>query len=645
MSNPEYWETSFETNPNLRAFAEYREPTSTPAPATPTPLAQFQEKTLDDGAKARLKSFPVVDLYKRWFSPTDMKDSGNGNYLTNCFNSSGHSNGDKNPSLCLKSGENVYTCYGCGISGDNLNLSAVHSGLGSVDGSFADSSVHEIVMNSCRELYPDMRDGWVMRNNNWQYDQASAYQRPAMLLADFIAVPDAATPTSSIGPANKHSVNLNWREWVPQNTPLRTYMEIVCEDGNPEEFHFFNFMTLIGLVLGREVCMTDDYPEIYGNLLTCLIGSSGQGKSKTLTHIRALLKQRKLVFDFDNPNTRGVRIISGVGSGEVLVDSLGHSVTSPSVTTANGVTIAGQRVDNPSPRSLVIWSEFSNLIAKTKATGSTMSDKLIDMYDLVDPMSAITRAQRSHAYHPYGSALTTTQSTVIKELVGESDQRSGFLNRWLFIFGTSKEYQPWSNEISIIPVFSQIDNLYTWLDGITRTKFGKLKRTPEATTEASRFLAEIIRPRITNDDTSSMFARMDLVFKKLILLFSANMMEQDISIESVYQAEKAWIYLEFCMLSVIENLQRNSGDNEVLDYIVNKVKTYASRVDSNGQQKFIDKKELNKSVRNKFQIDIESTRRYIENAERLELIELRNISSPSGGRNKIRYVPISEEKS
>lgn len=639
----------FETNPDLLRYAmEYEEQENTEQNTQSLPgLTEFIEVTPDDGAKARLKSYSIIDAYHRWFSPKDMKDSGGGNYLTNCFNNSGHSNGDSNPSMCLKTGDNIYTCYGCGISGDMLDLTANHAGISAGGDKVPDNRVHEAVKSGCIDLFADMQDGWVLRNNNWQYDPVDM---TGMFLVDFEPLTDfnelePLTPSTSIGSANIYTSDLQWRDWVPVNTPLRSYMEITSQDSSPEEFHFFNFITLIGLIMGREVRAREE-TDVYGNLFSCLIAGTGSGKSRTLIHVYKLLERSsKMWFDYDDPNTRGIDRISGIGSGESLVDNLGHSVLVPVVnpvvqvqgTNAQPPTTTKRKEINPSPRKLIIWSEFSNLIAKTKVTGSTMFDKVLEMFDMhSNKMSAITRSYTSHAHNFFGSAISTTQLEVIRNLVDVSDQESGFLNRWIFVVGTEKPYVAYPDPINIDPVFSQIDRLYTWMEFIAKSKHGLLYKSVEAKKEGERFLTDIVNQRMKDPENNNMFGRADLIFKKLTLLMSANMMEQEISLEAIHQAERVWTFYEHSTLTVIEKLNKDRG-NEVIEYIESYV---ASR-----ERKMTDgvpgarPTELRKMVSKKFGLDTNNANKMIKLAEQDGLVKLVKASTASSGRPKTRYMP------
>lgn len=627
-------------------LGKLKTPDPTPTPVNTGNFVEFEKEKFTDGAKGELKAYPILDAYKQWFGYNELRGQGE-NRQVNCFNKNGHANGDRNPSMDLNISKNVYVCHGCEAKGDMIDLAANKAGLVPLGSEVPDALVHLAVKYGCESLFPHMVGNFVEVQGNWRYDPTGAYDPnqfaafapPKLQLVDLVPeAPEALTPDNGIDRPTIAQYDLNWRDFIPPTTPMYKYLELVTQDSNPEEFHFFNFLQIISLVLGRDVCMGDDHPLVYGNLMTCIIGATGQGKSKSLSYVRDIINNEVMRFDADDHETTGVRMVSGVGSGEILVDSLGHEIDNPIYDKQTNPGVP-KKLRNRSPRSLVVWSEFSNLVAKSSAKGSTISDKVIDMYDLVSPMAAISRGYSSLAYNAYACAVTTTQLNMINKLTSSDDLDSGFLNRWIFVIGTPKPYEMFNRHIDIYPLVDQVLAMKSWVANRSGTGKGQLHRTAEATAECRKFAIEKIRPRQEDETTQAMFARADLLFKKLVLLCAANMMEKEISIQAVYQAERIWLYLEHCYMIIDNKMQESIGD-PIRSWITRIVQERAGETDSDGRPIHITPGRLKAWVRQNTKASDEAVERtYVQMIKEgaIELMDIRQ--DKTMGRAKMRVVP------
>lgn len=382
-------------------------------------------------------------------------------------------------------------------------------------------------------------------------------------------LPGTTIDTSDIVPRDPHdddeariragSFVFDWRTIVPMNTPIGRYMDIVCEDDTPEEFHFWNFMNLIGMSIGKKAFVPDTKP-VYGNIFTCIVGRTGAGKSRSESHLFELIRQA-VPFDETDHLTTGVRMAQNPGSGEFLLKSFIHEVPDDTWTPPPGTKgkPAPPMLKNPSVKSLVAWPELSILVAKAGAKGSTLQEHIISLYDCVPEISTgsmthgITRVE-----NPFCGIMSTTQTDRLPALLSSQDVASGFLNRWLFILGTPKQYQPFGKLIDVSPCVPDVQAMSSWAERKFRLAGGQHNYTAEARAETERFLVERARP--LEESGSAVLSRATLTFKKLTLLFSANMLEDEISLEAVEQAERAFEFLMDCLRFVGQRISLTAAD-------------------------------------------------------------------------------------
>lgn len=576
-----------------------------PAPA-PAPAAAAFDPNLGDGVKPELKRLALLPIYRAWFNPVAER-GGTGNEVNlSCFNSDFHASGDKHPQFGINTATNLYHCHACNVSGDIIDLAAVRWGLASgPDWKCPDDRVHEAVKFAGEELlgysFQQTPGGW-QKVPEWRGVTQPAPQTHAIApvhpqaqvnypgipdsSSGFVGVPEIGVATGFAGPPmppmtppslpgppawkppvlSEEDVEearlwnaefaLDWRSFVPTGTPLRSYMELVTIDDTPEEFHFWNFMSLIGLVMGKKV-FTPDTKRVYGNLLTCIIGRSGQGKSRAEEFIHDLISE-SAPFDREDQYTTGIKVIKNPGSGEYLASEFCHEVPDP-MAPPNTPPKHVQMLRNPSVKALVRWPEMATMIGKSQGKGSIIQQTVIELYDVPRHIGGGSMTNGAYgADNPFGSVATTTQLKALRKLVSSDDASSGFLNRWLFIIGQSKARQPRGKIIDIDPIVPQVRRLQEWVERMNRERFGALDLDDRPGGSGELYDSIILSKVIPlEEDPSEMLSRAVLTFKKLVLLFSANMMETVISREAIAQAEIAFNYLMDCLRHIGVRLQRN----------------------------------------------------------------------------------------
>lgn len=360
---------------------------------------------------------------------------------------------------------------------------------------------------------------------------------------------------------------IDWRSLLPEQTFLRAYMDAVSIDDVPEEFHFGSALLALGMALGRTVTLRDGDP-VYANLYVCVIGQSGSGKSRASRHLRTVLSEA-LPYERNDVMNYGAKFISNPGSGEVLYEHFSRPVKDP----YDDRKVAFYR----EVRGVVAFAELSGLTGRSQRTGSTLKASLIDLYDCPPDFSISSRTHgETIGADPYGSLMTSTQPGAIAELVSAKDDKAGFLNRFIFLTGTHKERFA-LNEVTI-DLSAAVDLLklvHLW----GRNEYGTggmVEWSDEAKQEWRNFFMSTVAPDQANAQ-NDMLGRVDLLMKKIILLFAANKMETVVSATTVREALSLYQYFVESYgftsrhISVSQRLQEEDAVLAALDRVLAKI--------------------------------------------------------------------------
>lgn len=543
-------------------------PTFQMGTGTVTELKEFTEEKLDDGAKARLKKHSIVNAYRQWFNPKDMRDSGDGNYITNCFNTNGHSNGDSHPSLCLKECENVYICYGCGIRGDNINLSAAAHGV-SVDGTLPGDSTHVAVMEGCKSLFPDMTDGWkqVGSSSTWIYDPAPTVDPSTIVMPSVEEEEENEEEASYIYTAPE----LDWRSMdIPV---MQEYMNIAITNNSPEEYNFMLFMQLMGMCASRYVQFRD-HDSVKGNIVLLVVGGTGTKKSTAYRVIRNVYLN-SLYFDTTIHNSTGVRIINNPGSGETVFKNFRHEIANPNwVPPTRGQTQISnipKMLTHPGIDGLVYINELAGQMKKTKDTSFT--DQLLELADSDIVMGGSSISNNYEASHGIGSVFTSIQGERARDIFTNSDLTSGFLNRIAPVLGTIKEEKPFYDPIDLSSIYPKVTGIRNWAkDQANIFQGGRVDakliwfENDAARDHYVEFFYDKITPK---KKESPIFTRADLFFRKFLLQVAVSRREPYVSKDCIDIAIKIWNYLIGCQEILTGSIMTSQGDQ--LENLIDKV--------------------------------------------------------------------------
>jgi hypothetical protein len=442
---------------------------------------------------------------------------------------------DKDPSAWINLDEQVWFCGGCQVGGDAHDLAAYHFGF-PVPGYKEGAAFHELREKMALDFgftFTALPGGAVEVTPPVAEEHP---EEPSTMPAEGVEVVGEldAELMELYDDSDLEVVmpSLDWRPIVPEGTFISQYMQSTIIDDVPEEYHFFHALLALGFALGRDVRLYDLVP-VYGNLFICTLGRSGVGKSKARYHLDSLLTQA-LPHDWSDETSKGVRKISSPGSAEVLIHNFQKPVMDPA---------EPKKISHYAPvRGMIDFSELSSLMARTNRQGSALTPTLMQFYDMegIVATSSLTHGAKM-AYMPYASALTTTQPRSLRTLVTRADDASGFLNRWVFVPGTEKKrFAVGGARVDMSPAVSPLQEILGWAGSFTSDRF--VEWSPEAEKRFTDFFhttIELDKRKATND----LITRVDLLLKKMILLFAANQHQPVVRIEHVEYAIHCYQYL------------------------------------------------------------------------------------------------------
>lgn len=497
-----------------------------------TPAPRSDE---DNQIDQLLLSLGIVDAYRRWCGKMEPKVGNKTESIMVSCPYPGHV--DNEPSAWLNSDKDTGNCAICG-GFDRYDLAAWHFGV-PAPGYKTNGQFPELRRRIAGEL------GLVITRTpagNEVIEEPPKETRKLSIVPapeaeeepgsnHVIQLPDQDEDEDEVAhiiappPHEMPQEPLDWEQCImPDSTFLRTWMDLCRVDDLPEEYYFFLGLMALGAALGNDILLQDREP-VRGNLMVCLVGSSGLGKSRSTRALKALLDK---AFPFDKMG--GCRWIANVGSAEALVDEF-------NVEEDDG---AGNFVKVP-VRGVLRFDELATLSQKANRQGSTIKQMVMEMYD--SPAEIHTRSRTagvSRARGHHFQMVSSTQPSVMSTLLSDTDAISGFLNRWIFVNGTQKALVAWGGTpIEIEDAVIPLKEVRIW--GLMWKK--PIILEADAAIRFSQFFHEELVPLKLNDETP-LFARSDLLMKKLMLLMAADQLKAYVSVDVVEACIRIWRYLK-----------------------------------------------------------------------------------------------------
>lgn len=506
-----------------------------------------------------------LDAYNRWSGKPPVDANGKRKNIMVSCPIPGHA--DKNPSadINLEVGDGVWHCHRCAEGGDKFDIAARHFGY-PVPG----YKEKDHFPNLRRDMAFDLGYITISSGKDEWLEKAPATPAPAPA-PSAPAVPTGPTTSSETEEPEPDETSsdessdsektqrlltiaetptFDWRKLrIEENTFLHTWMELMSVTYEPEEFYFFHGLTALAAACGNDV-MLDDDPHVRGNLITCVVGATGMGKSISIGRLEDLLHK---ALPFHRDTGAGVDVLGAAGSGEALLDSFNLMVDDPAATvpgTKKQAAINGVMKD----------SELAGLAKRMGRHGSTIREVIMDFYDSRRPVKLRSRGAgdivvRDHFFQ----LITSTQDESIRRIIVSGDVAAGFVNRVLFVFGTAKKRPARAGiRIEVDEAVEPLQKVRAWGSG------GKLVKwhDPPAAELWDKFYDRRIHPlTMRKDEKAFLVARLPLLAKKLMLLFAANDRSTTVHVDHVQNVIDLWPYL----LATYGFVEDKVGQNDAED--------------------------------------------------------------------------------
>jgi energy-coupling factor transporter ATP-binding protein EcfA2 len=508
-----------------------------------TPDAERSDEDLEiDGILDRVD---ILDAYQKWCGKMVPKvGSKRESIMISCPNPQ---HPDREPSAWINLDTQVWFCGGCQIGGDKYDIAAWYHGYDVPGYKGKDFPALR------RDMAGDL--GYVVRRTPGGQEYVEPVEpspEASLALPEPSEAPGAPssepdnqeTPSNVIDfPANpietesfehgldRAGIRIDWEAIVPPDTFLWEWMEATTIDDLPPEYYFWLGMQALGFAVGDDVLM-DDYRRIKANLFVCLYGPTGTGKSRSIEPFAQLIREA-LPWDGDDYTpSKGVQLLASPASAEALLRMFAHDIKDPSTQ---------QITKRAQVRGMLRVEEFASFVARASRPTNPMKETLIELFDVLDHTIKHTSVTGGtvQAHNPFAQMITSTQPKAIHSFLRRTDTESGFLNRWVFAAGTRRRQR-----ISYGGVQIDTSNAQQHLRGIHAWSGQKHLYTLDgaALKVWDEFFHREIVP-LHDGNVESMLSRIDLILKKLIILFAINSKESQPSVESVERAIALYPYL------------------------------------------------------------------------------------------------------
>ena len=510
---------------------------------------RFDQERLE--VDAVLGRIGIVDAYNKYCGKMHCDPKGKTQSIMVSCPFPGHR--DENPSAQLTTEKGDGGVGNCPIDGgfDKYDLAAWHFGY-DVPGYKVGAEFPKLRRQMAEGLgYTVMVQGkveWLEKTT-----PASVSSPAPSVIADPITV-DVPTVTAQPIQLDDYRLDddeylsLDWHTLpcVTEDSFLHRWMTETSRAHQPEEYFLFEGFAALALAVGNKVYL-DDETKVRPNTLICLVGGTGAGKSRSVSAFISLLHE---ALPFHEDTGVGVRFIHSPGSGEDLVNQMIHFTADPTTK---------ERTFN-SVRGFMYEDEFEALMGKVNKANSTLRSNLMKFFDSERPVSKSSQTYgTSIAKDHFIQVITTTQPKRLGALMSTGDATSGFLNRWLFVFGTEKFRPSISTvRIDVKPSADLLSAIRAWS---SPGRAVHLDYDPTATAMWDKFVQDKIRPLEATDEL--LVSRIELQCKKLLLLMAINDKSTTVLETHMQSLQLMFPYLKHCY----EIVEKKVGITELQECI------------------------------------------------------------------------------
>jgi hypothetical protein len=554
----------------------------------------------------------ILDVYKKLTGNSVRVSAGQTNSIMGFCVSPSHNN--TNSEAMQMSTDNTWVCHACEQGASQVGMVAFSMGVAEVGSgklrgqSYAKAEEQLLQMfgwekhklsNGKTAMTPPVKEEPKPKPVTKKDEPQKEDPRPLAVVQD---ITDGDEEEDSIV---EDVVPYEWRDNMPANTFLGTYMEAGSRDDCVEVFHLAYALEALAVTVGKQVVLEDQY-DIYPNLYICLLGDSGTGKSKAsqaLKHVLGTVAE----WTPDQEPQIGARIVANPSSGSGLVTAFRRNVEVPKVGGKQNETAIIVRGD---VKAIIEYGELESLTSRMAKDTTGLRTTILDLFDGAPKVGSIAKGDGANGYYcenPFACQVTTLQPRNIPNLLSSKDVVSGFVNRYMFFYGAPKIRM--SRSKPILPYFDEaiahLEKIRDWAnDSGTR-------RVMEWTEDAGDYWDAWFhnvqeKHRIKNAD---MLNRVDIHFKKLSMLFAVNEMSEIIELDHVVRAIGMfdWILstyqlvdksvgvppmtqLEEKILAIIQRSEAKKPENPVTVGAINKA------VQNNGNK--VSREEITRALTN-----------------------------------------------
>lgn len=519
-----------------------------------------------------VESIDIIDAYQRWCGKMSPKVGKRRESIMISCPDPNHP--DKVPSAWINLDKQTWFCGGCQTGGDVFDIAAWHFGYpvpGYKDRTYFPKLREDMAVDYGFQIVRGVgttlivqaeEDGTPTVGGNDGGGSLTAGEAMSEdNVADVVPLPNATTYNFFDEPEKIEPIE--WHLIAEPDSFLDVWMRCCSISDVPEEYYFWHGLTAIGMAIGLDVQLFDAWP-VKGNLFTVLIGGTGDGKSRSITAMDALLR-KALPFDRSDPFSTGIELLPMPGSAEALIDSMSRPIYEDDEE-------GKKRITGYAPsRAYLKVDEFSSMTGRAGRSGSVMKPTLIELYDAPPSISLKSRgAGEVYAEQPYMASVSTTQWNSLSTVMNAGDTMSGFANRWIFVPGRRKPRTSFGGTvINVDPAVPLLQQIRTWSSGLG-TRFVRMSN--EAMEVYENFYQGTVKP-IEDDEELAILARLNLHLKKVMLLLAANERKWEIDAEIAYKAILVAEFLIAAFRKVGDKITTHV-DNEIVEAITERVARY-----------------------------------------------------------------------
>ena len=299
----------------------------------------------------------------------------------------------------------------------------------------------------------------------------------------------------------------------------------------------FQFLTMLGNVLGRHAYFIGDGAEHYTNLFTVIVGASAKAR-KTSGY-----QQLKRVFAFAQPEWIRKNVMTGLGSGEGLIEALRDPVIGKrEVKSENGETVVEDYISDhgvEDKRMLLVETEFAAILKKMKGERSIISNIIRQAWDGGD-LQLIVRHKPCVVTAPHVSLIGHVTEYDLRQFLSETDIGNGFANRILWVFSKRSKILPEGGQLPSMQAEQFARRIRSVIDHAATV--AELRNTLDA-----RRVWHDMYVRLSEDQPGRfgiVTARAEPQVRRLACLFALCDLSTEVDVVHLRAAEALWKYAE-----------------------------------------------------------------------------------------------------